>query len=1164
MDRSLYITTLGSWSVTLDGAALPPLHSRKADALLAYLACTRRPQSRVVLADLLWDDVPTERALANLSVLLNSLRKHLAPWFTITRQQVAFVPSAACQLDVAQLEAAIVSAGNEPLNRLAAAQLEAAMQLYGGDFLHGLHVRAASGFETWQLAEQERLRQLVLGAGIVLLKSQIQLRAYQRGIEQARHLLPLDPYHESLNQLLLLLYTYNGQRGAALAHYQHYTQLLHNDLGVEPPATLAALHEQISHNSLAAAGMELASASSFRPVPVGAAHPATSMVDRETELRQIAERLAAPACRLLTLLGPGGSGKTRLAMQSSSDIAGNFADGVIFVDLAPLESADALPTTLALVLQLPLQATGDPEQQVIHHLARRHMLLVLDNFEHLLDGALLINRLLAATERLKILVTSRESLELAAEWLFDVGGLAVPPTESPPQPLESYGAVRLFVQRALQLQPAFRLNAATIPAVVSICRIVEGLPLALELAAAQIRRATLESIAAAVTASADALSTTLRDVPARHRSMRAVFDYSWQLLTVAEQQLLMRLSVLRGHFDLAAAAAVANTKAASLTGLQRASLLRHDERGYSLHELTRQYAAERLAASADEQASQQRHAYYFAGLVQRYETALNQNKAARDRLFASLDNICVAWVWASQQPDVDVLIGMAEGFSRCFQRMGLYQEGERYFRQAAVRIWAWLVGRRDSSPQHLRAALLILYNNIFFLTEQARYHEAHAQLDLAQGWLQQTADPELHARYLLLHGQLRYLQYDGKGAIELLQQALPFIQQTALPDLEALCSKQLSVALWLNSEPAQAIVIGKQALALYRQQQNHIGEGIVLMNLGNLLMELGEFEEARRSFEQSLALYRSFDDPIGAVETLDCLAMLAWEEGNYSDAERWYQQAVQSYEQIGNRRMLSMTLMNLAFNYRDTGQLAQAQDCFKRSLELGQRGGDQPVILWNLLGLAIVQRDMGDYEASHHLFQQCQQQVSGEEYKINSWLGIHQSLLALQCNAQVTAQQQATAALAAARQSSDRSSEALALLVLGHALVEVEQIDEASAAYAAGADLREQLGQRHLLLEFRAAQAHLAQLQGDVTAAQNHVEAVLTDLQQPPHGTEEPARIYLTCYKVLAAQGDPRARQVLRQGQQFVRQRATMLPNDSNRRNFLEGVAAHRALLALG
>ncbi len=1164
MNTSLHITTLGSWSVTLNDAPLPPLHSRKADALLAYLACTRRPQVRAVLADLLWDDVPTERALANLSVLLNSLRKHLAPWLSITRQQVAFVPTAACRLDVAELEAAIASAGSGPLNRGAAAQLEAALQRYGGDFLHGLHVREASGFENWQLTEGERLRQLVLGAGVVLLESQLQLRAYQSGIEGASRLLPLDPYHESLNRLLLLHYTYNGQRGAALAHYQHYAQLLHHDLGVEPPAALAELHGQILQNSLAAAGMELAAASSPRPLPVGAARPATSMVDRETELRQIAERLAAPACRLLTLLGPGGSGKTRLAMQTASDMAGDFADGVVFVDLTTLESADALPATLALALQLPLQAVGDPEQQLIHYLAGRHMLLMLDNFEHVLDGALLLNRLLAAAERLKILVTSRESLELAAEWLFDVGGLAVPPAELPPQPLESYGAVRLFVQRAVQVQPAFRLDAATIPAVVSICCMVDGLPLALELAAAQTRRAAPESIAAAVAANADALATSLRDVPARHRSMRAVFDYSWQLLAPEEQQLLAHLSVLRGHFELEAAAAIANASAASLAGLQRASLLRHDERGYSLHELTRQYAAERLAASAGEPATNQRHAHYFGALVQRHEAALNQSKAVREQLLVSLDNICTAWGWASQQPDVALLMGMAEGLSRCFQRMGLYQEGERHFRQAAVRMWTWMLGQREDSPQHLRAALLLLYRNIFFLAEQARYHEAEQQLNLARGWLEQTDDQELHARYLLLRGELHCFQYESRQAIAILHQALQFACAAELPAIQACCHWRLSLSFWFSGEPTNALAAAKRALALYQQQPDKIGEGAVLITLGTVLMELGAYRDAHGAFEQSLRLQRDFDNLIGEAEALEFLGALAWTEGQYGAAERWYQQAVQMYERTGNQRMLSRVLTNLAFNHRDTGQLAQAQACFEQSLALGQAGGDQSGMLWNTLGLSIVQRDSGDYAAALRLFEHLQQQTGSDNSKLNAWRGIHRSLLALRCNDLTAAQGEATAGLAAARASSDRSSEALALLVLGHAQLDAGQLDEAATAYAEGAAIREGLGQRHLLVEFYAAQARLSHLRGNAAEALCHVESVLTSMQQRPFdGTEEPARIYLTCYEVLAAQGDPRARQVLRQGQQFVRQRATMLPADADRQTFLEGVAAQRALLAL-
>ena len=349
----------------------------------------------------------------------------------------------------------------------------------------------------------------------------------------------------------------------------------------------------------------------------------TGFVGRTAELAAITERLDDPTCRLLTLVGPGGSGKTRLAVQVAANCADQFDNGVYFVTLQPLDSSDLIVSTIAEVLSFRFSPGFDPQQQLLQYLREKALLLVLDNFEHLLDGVELLTELLKAAPRLKLLVTSREVLGLQEEWRYPVSGLQYPETDNVDQP-GTYSAVQLFFERARQVRGGLSL-ADEQAGIVRVCQLVEGMPLALELAAVWAKALSADKIAIEIQRSLDFLSTSLRDVPQRHKSMQAVFEQTWERLSDEERRAFSTLSVFNGGFRREAAEAVAGVSIQILSDLVDKSLLRREPDGrYQIHELLRQYAEALLEATSGEMLHiRDLHSAYYTRFLHEREQDLN-------------------------------------------------------------------------------------------------------------------------------------------------------------------------------------------------------------------------------------------------------------------------------------------------------------------------------------------------------------------------------------------------------------------------------------------------------------------------------------------------------------------------------------------------------------
>ena len=661
----LKITSFGGLSVTRGTAPVERFITRKVDALLVYLACNPREHPREVLGEMLWDDLSQERTMANLRTALSNLQAQLAPYLLVTRQTIAINPDNSYWVDANELDAVLDSAEEHwkqrgRLTHALMARTEKALELYQGSFLEGFHLREARGFEGWMLLEQERYRTRVIEMYRHLADQALQSQWYEEGIRYARHMIELDPLSEEASRLLMLLLVRSGQRGAALTQYETLSKNLADELGVEPEEETNDLYVQIQ-----AAEIEIAP-----PAPVtphNLPNPATPFVERQTELDGIRQRLEDPKCRLLTLTGTGGIGKTRLAIETARHELTNFRGGVYFVPLASVDSPDFLVQTLATALNLSFQNAKEPEQELLGYLRDRELLLVLDNFEHLLNAADFVSRLLMHGNELKILTTSRERLNLQEECLYSVGSMALEGGSS----LSS--AVQLFIQSAQRVQFGFS-PADHWPAIARICSLVDGLPLAIELAAAQVAVMTCEQIAEQIELDYDVLTTSLRNVPERHRSLRKLIEQSIRSLDGSEANTLFKLAVFRDRFDFKAARSVAGANLALLTRLVEKSLLRADINGhYSMHELLRRYAYDELNAHGDLTAVQRAHCQYYTEFA---DAAVNANEY--EIVAAEYNHIRNALAWASETHAAAELIDLTNAVAYYWRNNGYFDTAREW------------------------------------------------------------------------------------------------------------------------------------------------------------------------------------------------------------------------------------------------------------------------------------------------------------------------------------------------------------------------------------------------------------------------------------------------------------------------------------------------------
>ncbi|MEO8391952.1 MAG: LuxR C-terminal-related transcriptional regulator [Chloroflexota bacterium] len=643
----------------------------------------------------------------------------------------------------------------------------------------------------------------------------------------------------------------------------------------------------------------------------------TAFVGRERELSEVADLLADPACRLLTLLGPGGIGKTRLALQLGADQQSRFANGVAFVELSPVTSPEFLAIAIGGALEIPFWGSEEALTQITNTLRDKQFLLVMDNFEHLLEGVGCLTQLLQAAPRLKILATSRERLNLREEWVYVLDGLSYPAAPSPDSS-ENYSAVRLFVQRAQQVQHHFSLEDH-LPSVLSICRQVEGMPLGLELAAGWLRVMSCQQVAARMASNLDFLTTPLRNIPERHRSLHVVFQHSWSLLSADEQAVLMRLSVFHGGFDLEAAAEVAGASLTVLAALADKSLLRIDAEGrYDLHELLRQYAQEKLVAAGEISAASQRHLTHFMKLAEAGEAHAygRDHTIWYDQQEVEMDNLRAALAWSLSNHQIEAGLRIAGALRWVWEMRGHLEEGLGWFRKflplsadvspsvraKALHCASEFAGQLAYEPQATlwaQEALSIARSNhdrwniAWSLSAAAYFTEQN--LDQAVTMLEEslTLFRELNDALGISHTLRRLAgcaidQHNYTYAADLLEQALSADRQAGDENATAWDLCFIGTALWShNHRPEQVIPLYEESLALFQKLKDVRGTAHPLLMLAEIARTQGDFARSHARFQEILRLEQALGirDNL-AIFALAGIASISAARGNADRAAR--------------------------------------------------------------------------------------------------------------------------------------------------------------------------------------------------------------------------------------------------------------------------------------
>jgi predicted ATPase/DNA-binding SARP family transcriptional activator len=963
----LSVFLLGPFRAAIDGQPVTGFRSDKVRALLAYLAVeSDRPHRRESLAGLLWPDYPERSARAHLRVALTNLRQvigdHQArpPFLLISRQTIQFHQASDAWVDAQAFRTLLQS--SQPTTE----QMVEAVDLYRGEFLAGFSLADSPPFEEWALLTREQFHRLVIETLAHLANSLEQRGECEQALVHARRQVDLDPWREKAHRQVMRLLVWTGQRSAALAQYRHCRQVLHEELGVDVSEETRQLYEGLKR------GEGLPDLRAQRPrhnLPA----QTTSFEGREEELAEIDQLLSNPSCRLLTLVGPGGIGKTRLALEVAAQEVRNYKDGVYFVPLAHLSSAQFVVSGIASALGFTPDKDAsnlDTERQLLEYLGERTVLLLMDSFEHLIQGCHLLPGLLEHAPNVRLLVTSRERLGLRGEWVKELQGMRYPDNGDPVS-IEAYDALKLFAARARQSDSGFTLSADELPHVKEICRLVEGMPLGIELAAAWVSVLSCQEIAREIEESIDILAAPARELPDRHRSVRAAFDHSWKLLTEEAKSGFRQLSVFRGGFSREAAMAVAGVDLALLGELVHKSLLRRNARGrYEIHELLRQYAAEKLDALPEEwRKVRERHSRYYVQFLSARELDLFGDRLPeiRDEIRTELENVRAAVHWAvahwSEAEAREALVH----FDAVFLVQGWY-EGQEAF-AAVVRA---LRERQETEPDGGAPPSPPMLSAMAY---QALYGSLLGDNDASEAILQKCL-PALDLlgiqREVVVCHFARGVNAFYCGEFEEARQR--FEESLALAkagQFERWVAHSLMWLGWLLCELGdyeRAQTLCEESYSHYREQGNRWGMGFVLTKLGLVADAKQDHSLARRCHEEALDILAAFGDRAGQAYATSRLSLTAYWEDKYAEASQLGRQGYELFEELGHRWGMGATLCRTGYAALGLGRHREARTCFHQALELAAGMKHVPLMLYALSGFASLLAEAGRGSEALELF----------------------------------------------------------------------------------------------------------------------------------------------------------------------------------------------------
>ena len=967
----LKLSLLGVIEATLDGKSLSGIKTDKARALLIYLAVERsRAHRRQSLAGMLWPDYPEEGARANLRHALANLRQVLGEeqnktsFLRVEGETLQLNPESDYWLDVADFER--LAAGSEVVD------LEAAVALYRGGFLEGFTLKDSPDFDNWTAILRERYLGMVSAALGKLAEVYDQAKEYGKALTYTRKRLELEPWQEAAHQQLMRFLALSGQRASALAQYEACCKLLKEELGVEPSVETRRLQASIRDGELTSTRQEKVRQHNL-PAQV------TSFIGREKEIEQVKGLLHSH--RLVTLTGSGGTGKTRLSLQMGKELLDQYPDGVWLVELAPLGDPELVVQTVARTLGMRLEASPQALSLLEDYLEEKHLLLILDNCEHLVEAcARLANALLKACPHLHILASSREGLGIEGEAPYRVPPLAFPHAEESLESLGQYEAVRLFVERAETVSPGFRLTPENAPSVAGICQRLDGIPLALELAAARVKMLRVEEIALRLDDRFRLLTGGSRAALPRYQTLRASIDWSYDLLSENERSLLRRLSVFAGGWVLEAAEYVGCEEGIEacevldlLSQLVNKSLVTVEAGGtetrYGMLETIRQYAQEKLVEVDESGYARDLHLMYCVEFAENVEGKIRGPDQALilDRLEADWDNISLALDWSLE----------GRGKPGWSPDPGL---------RLVAPLW-FFFGCRGRSVRGFK------YLKQLLLPETAVTTDPKASL----------AHLKIRARALRAAGVLAFHLWGLRQAVMFLDESKILFKSLGPEGKEgyALSLNTLHETLYWQGELSQSKALAEESLGLFGEIGNQLGESDCFWTLGLIAMSQGQYEQAKMYLEKALDIQRKTGDLIGVgyillkisiialfkhdfvtarplVEEVRSLSLktgttgiadangilgeIDWVLGNFKQAECYFSDEIVVSRQLGLASFVIDGLHRLGELRISQGDYDKARESLEESLAYAYKVNDERLKTYTLSELGALSIAQGDID----------------------------------------------------------------------------------------------------------------------------------------------------------------------------------------------------------
>jgi len=1077
------------------------MRSRKQLGLLAYLICEHQVcHSRDTLMLLLWPDSSKESAQNNLRFTLSQLRSlgeksanqgsAVGEMLHSDRHTVQLDPAWVLQADVNHFQQLLERTRQHSHSSRSQCEscqdtLLQAVQLYEGEFLEGFGLEDCPAFEEWLFIQRERLHVLVLEAYsdlAIYAENKGDLLA-ARGFAQRQ--IELDPLREPAYRQQMRILTRLGERSAALAMFERCRTVLREELGLDPELETRSLFElllegDVTGDATLSPPLVKDALAPSTPLRHNLPQQLTPFIGREEEMAQLQQRLLDPTYRLLSIIGPGGMGKSRLAIQVAAANQHLFADGVCFVPLAGVQSVATIPGAIMDALGISFAAGAEsPTSQLLQLLSQQKMLLVIDNFEHLIEGVDLLLAILQAAPNVTLLVTTREQLNCQVEDRFTLDGLATP-AQVALADAGQYAAVRLFCERAYRLNKGFKLTAENCPAVVRICQLVEGMPLAIELAATWIEDFDCADLAAAIAQNQSILATTQRDIPARHRSMQAVFDYSWQLLTEREQRILSQLALCHGRFSLQIAGSFTGASLIDLAGLRYKSLLRVTDAGYyDFHPLIRGFAVAMLDSVTQALAEERIATLYLQHVAAQAVTLIGTTpQEALHKIERELDNIQQAWRWAATNVRGDLLLQSVDALSEYYAASGRNAECEANF----LPLLQQLLGQPAVDENSSLLCLHLLDKFCRALNLQTKLTDAQRWAQKLIALAQRFANREFEARGIYQWGCA--LDSDGRkvAARQKLEEALFIARQVEQPRLLGSILQELGIT-YLGDSNSYVATYLQEALAIERGLGNRAAEQRILLYLGINYTQMEEYEAGRTYQLAALNLLGVTGNRPLEMRIVGGLGYTLSMLGDYPAALEYLTSARRISQEIQWRLQESYTLHNLCCLQRKLGNFDLAVEYGRESLRVALQQDSEDAANWARfhLGYALLAR--GDLAQAWQTFQQAH----------TSW------------------------------QTAGR----------------LKQAGWAIAGMAAA----------------------LFQ-QGQGTEAATQIEPIVPSLlRQVPQG-EEVYEMYLTCYAILAANGDRRACMLLTTAYTKLQQNASKLTDRYLLHCFWQ-VPAHRKIREL-